>query len=43
MGEPRPLGPGSKLEVRRVPAEEDFADFADNEYIKKEEGWRDGR
>ncbi len=36
-----PLGPGSKLEVRRVTDESDFADFADNEYIQKEEGWRD--
>jgi hypothetical protein len=36
-----PLGPGSKLEVRRVTAEEDFADFADNEYIQKEAGWRE--
>ncbi len=31
-----PLGPGSKLEVRRIQGQEDFADFADNEYIKKE-------
>ncbi|REE04503.1 YciI family protein [Citricoccus muralis] len=37
-----PLGPGSKLEVRRVQTEEDFADFADNEYIQKEAGWREG-
>ena len=36
-----PLGPGSKLEVRRVQEAEDFADFADNEYIKKEAGWRE--
>jgi hypothetical protein len=35
-----PLGPGSKLEVRRVTEAEDFAEFADNEYIQKEEGWR---
>lgn len=35
-----PLGPGSKLEVRRVTEMDDFADFADNEYVKKEEGWR---
>jgi hypothetical protein len=35
-----PLGPGVKLEVRRVTEAADFADFADNEYIKKEEGWR---
>ena len=32
-----PLGPGSKLEVRRIPSlEEGFADYADNEYVKKE-------
>ncbi|MCC3264917.1 YciI family protein [Arthrobacter gengyunqii] len=36
-----PLGAGSKLEVRRVTEPEDFAAFADNEYIRKEEGWRD--
>ncbi|GAA1154965.1 YciI family protein [Ornithinicoccus hortensis] len=36
-----PLGPGSKLEVRRVTDECDFADFADNEYVQKEEGWRE--
>ncbi len=36
-----PLGPGNKLEVRRVQEEDDFADFADNEYIQKEKGWRD--
>jgi len=30
-----PLGPGSKLEVRRIPGQEVFADFADNEYVKK--------
>jgi hypothetical protein len=36
-----PLGPGSKLEVRRVTEAADFADFADNEYIRKEEGWRE--
>jgi hypothetical protein len=35
-----PLGPGSKLEVRRVTDESDFADFADNEYIQKEAEWR---
>ena len=35
-----PLGPGSKLEVRRVSEMSDFEDFADNEYIQKEEGWR---
>lgn len=36
-----PLGPGSKLEVRRVTDESDFADFAGNEYLEKEEGWRE--
>ena len=36
-----PLGPGSKLEVRRVSDESDFEEFADNEYVQKEAGWRD--
>lgn len=36
-----PLGTGSKVEVRRVTEAEDFAAFADNEYIQKEEGWRE--
>lgn len=36
-----PLGPGAKLEVRRVTDESDFADYADNEYIQKEAGWRE--
>lgn len=35
-----PLGPGSKLEVRRVTEACDFADYADNEYVQKEAGWR---
>ncbi|QTG81966.1 YciI family protein [Arthrobacter crystallopoietes] len=35
-----PLGPGSKLEVRRITEEADFADFAENEYIQKESEWR---
>lgn len=35
-----PLGPGSKLEVRRVTDESDFADYADNEYLQKEKQWR---
>lgn len=34
-----PLGPGSFLEVRRVTEMEDFP--ADNEWIQKEEGWRE--
>ncbi|WP_068158852.1 YciI family protein [Rhodococcus phenolicus] len=34
-----PLGPGSKLEVRRVTELEDFDQ--DNEYIRKEAGWRE--
>ena len=36
-----PLGPGSKLEVRRVTDASDFEDFSNNEYIQKEEGWRE--
>jgi hypothetical protein len=36
-----PLGPGSKLEVRRVTDMSDFADYADNEYLQKEAGWRE--
>lgn len=39
-----PLGPGSKLEVRRIPGQEAFADYADNEYVKKAAELRpDGR
>jgi hypothetical protein len=34
-----PLGPGAKLEVRRVTGPEDFPQ--DNEWIQKEEGWRE--
>lgn len=36
-----PLIAGNKLEVRRVTDETDFAAFADNEYMQKEEGWRE--
>jgi hypothetical protein len=36
-----PLGPGAKLEVRRVHEDADFAEYADNEYVKKEAGWRE--
>lgn len=36
-----PLGPGNKLEVRRVTDESDFADYADNEFVQKEAGWRE--
>ena len=36
-----PLGAGSKLEVRRVTDESDFADYEDNEYVQKEEQWRE--
>lgn len=36
-----PLGPGSKLEVRRVSDESDFEDFAENEYVQKESAWRE--
>jgi len=35
-----PLGPGVKLEVRRIADETDFADYQDNEYIQKEKEWR---
>ena len=35
------MGPGSKLEVRRVTDMSDFEDFADNEYLRKEAGWRE--
>ncbi len=34
-------GPGSKLEVRRVTDMSDFAGHEDNEFIQKEEGWRE--
>ncbi|MFD3809700.1 YciI family protein [Rhodococcus sp. NPDC058639] len=34
-----PLGPGSKLEVRRVNAAEEFDQ--DNEYVRKEAEWRE--
>lgn len=36
-----PLGAGAKLEVRRVTDESDFADYADNEFVQKEAGWRE--
>ncbi len=36
-----PMGPGTKLEVRRVTDMSDFEDFADNEFLRKEEGWRE--
>ncbi len=35
-----PLGPGSKLEVRRIHDASDFEAFSDNEYVQKEEQWR---
>jgi hypothetical protein len=35
-----PLGKGSKLEVRRITDESDFAGYQDNEYIQKEKEWR---
>ena len=34
-----PLGPGARLEVRRVTELEDFPQ--DNEWIQKEAGWRE--
>ncbi len=36
-----PLGPGNKLEVRRVTDETDFAEYSENEYVKKEAEWRE--
>jgi len=36
-----PLGPGNKIEVRRMTDESDFADYKDNEYVQKEKEWRD--
>ncbi|MFW5415216.1 YciI family protein [Nocardiopsis sp. CNT-189] len=36
-----PLGPGSKMEVRRVHEEADFEEFSGNEYVEKEKGWRE--
>ena len=35
-----PLGKGSKLEVRRMTDETDFADYQDNEFVQKEKEWR---
>lgn len=35
-----PLTRGSKTEIRRVTDESDFTDFADNEYLQKEQEWR---
>jgi hypothetical protein len=35
-----PLGPGNKLEIRRVQEDADFEQFSDNEYIQKEKEWR---
>ena len=34
-----PLGPGTKLEIRRIPGMEEFPE--DNEWIEKEKGWRE--
>jgi hypothetical protein len=36
-----PLTPGQKLEVRRVTDMSDFEGHQDNEFLKKEEGWRE--
>ena len=35
-----PLGPGSKLEVRRVTEMSDFGDLADHPVLKQQETWR---
>lgn len=34
-----PLGPGAKLEVRRVTEMSDFGEFADSPVLKKQESW----
>ena len=34
------LGPGSKLEVRRVTEMSDFGEYADNPRLKQQETWR---
>lgn len=34
-----PLGPGSKLEVRRVADESDFPGQEDNEYVQQQKEW----
>lgn len=34
-----PLGPGTKMEVRRIPGIEEFPQ--NNEWIQKEQGWRE--
>jgi hypothetical protein len=36
-----PLGPGQKLEVRRITDMSDFEGFEDNEYIRSEDEWRE--
>jgi hypothetical protein len=36
-----PLTSGQKLEVRRVTEMSDFEGHEDNEFLKKEEGWRE--
>jgi hypothetical protein len=35
-----PLGAGQSLEVRRITDESDFAEFADNAFLRQEEEWR---
>ena len=35
-----PLGPGAKIEVRRVTEMSDFAEYADTPAMKKEAAWR---
>lgn len=36
-----PLGPGSKIEVRRIGDLSELDEHADNEYVQKEAGWRE--
>ncbi|GAA5033095.1 YciI family protein [Microbacterium fluvii] len=35
-----PLGPGNKIEVRRMTDDSDFADYQNNEYIQQQKQWR---
>jgi hypothetical protein len=35
-----PLGPGAKLEVRRIPQLSEFEEFVDDEHLKREAEWR---
>jgi hypothetical protein len=36
-----PLGPGSKIELRRIPDLSEFEEFVDPEHLRKEAEWRE--